>query len=214
MVRPSRIGIGLVMAAAWLAAPCARAEDAPVAVAPRPVDAPGAERAWAAERPGYLRIIGTAMVGDGLRFNNPYRLSTPLGGDAEGVSRTAAYGDVGFGAALGRARGIQHAVLVRNVFALEGVTQVMITPSYALSRRWGALAAYGRAGIPVVLRPDLNVGAELAAGGVFYIRGGIGLAAELVGDLFYGAGTREVSRPVYPLLGAQAGIEIDFEVLP
>ncbi len=173
-----------------------------------------AERAWAAERPGYLRLFASGMVGDGLRFNNPYRLATPLGGDAESVSRTAVYGDVGLGLALGRAEGIQHAGVLRTTFALEGIRQVMMTPSYLLWRRWGALAAYGRVGLPVVFDPNPNVGGELGAGGVYFIRGGIGLVGELVGDVFYGAGTRDVSRPVYPLLGAQLGLQVDLEVLP
>src|SRR5262245_35093373 len=34
---------------------------------------------------GYAQIFATAMGGVGLRFNNPYRLSTPLGADAESV---------------------------------------------------------------------------------------------------------------------------------
>ena len=137
-----------------------------------------------------------------------------LGGDAESVSRTAAYGDVGLGLAFGRAEGLQHAGALRTTFAVEGIRQVMMTPSYLLWRRWGALAAYGRVGLPIVLNPNPNVGAELAAGGVFFVRGGIGLVGELVGDMFYGAGTREVSRPAYPLLGAQLGLQVDLEVLP
>lgn len=193
----------LALAAGLVAAPsAAEAKDEP------------ADRAWAAERPGYLRLFATGMVGDGLRFNNPYRLATPLGGDAESVSRTAAYGDVGLGLAFGRAEGLQHAGALRTTFAVEGIRQVMMTPSYLLWRRWGAVAAYGRVGLPIVLNPNPNVGAELAAGGVFFVRGGIGLVGELVGDMFYGAGTREVSRPAYPLLGAQLGVQIDLEVLP
>src|SRR5262245_41434599 len=48
-----------------------------------------------ATKPGYSQIFATVMGGTGLRFNNPYRLATPLGGDAESVSRTAAFVDFG-----------------------------------------------------------------------------------------------------------------------
>jgi hypothetical protein len=46
------------------------------------------------------------------------------------------------------------------------------------------------------------------------VRAGLGLAAELVGDVFYGAGTREVATPAYPVLSAQAGLWLSWEVLP
>ena len=96
--------------------------------------------------------------------------------------------------------------VLRTTFALEGIRQVMMTPSYLLWRRWGALAAYGRVGLPVVFDPNPNVGGELGAGGVYFIRGGIGLVGELVGDVFYGAGTRDVFiMAVLALSGVGAG---------
>jgi hypothetical protein len=68
--------------------------------------------------------------------------------------------------------------------------------------------------VPIVLTPDTTFGMEGAAGGVWFVRAGIGLAAELVGDVFYGAGTREVETPAYPVLSAQAGLWLSWEVLP
>ena len=46
------------------------------------------------------------------------------------------------------------------------------------------------------------------------MRAGIGVAAEVVGDLFWGTGTREVAVVSYPLLSAQLGLIVSYEVLP
>jgi hypothetical protein len=165
-------------------------------------------------KPGYAQLFGTAFVGDGLRFNNPYRLATPLGSSAESVSRTSAYADVGAAATIGAPSGLQHGVALRMSFALEGVHQAVITPAYLLWRRFRAWAVYGRAGVPIVLSPNATWGMEAGAGAVWFARAGIGVAAEMVGDVFYGAGTREVSRPAYPVLSGQLGVVVAYEVLP
>jgi hypothetical protein len=159
-------------------------------------------------------VFATAFVGDGLRFNNPYRLSTVLGSDARSLSRTAPYADLGVALALGDQSHAAHGVSLRASIALAGVPQAVATPSYLLFRRWTAWAAYGRVGVPVVLSPDTTWGVEGAGGGVWFPRAGLGIAAELVGDLFYGAGTREVATPAYPVLSAQAGLWLSWEALP
>jgi len=173
-----------------------------------------AERDPFRTRAGYAQFFATTFVGSGLRFNNPYRLATPLGNDAESLSRTATYVDLGFGATFGAPLGLQHGVAIRSSVALEGVGQVVMTPSYLAFRRWGALAAYGRAGVPLVLTPEVTWGMELAGGATWFFLGGFGLAAELVGDVFYGSGTREVSAATYPVLSGQLGLVIAYEVLP
>jgi hypothetical protein len=173
-----------------------------------------AEEEAFATRPGYLQLFATSFVGDGLRFNNPYRLATPLGKDAESVSRTAAYLDFGLAATLGAPAGLQHGLAMRWSFALEGVRESVLVPAYFVWRRWRSLAVYGRAGAAVVLSPDTTWGLEAAAGGVWFARAGIGLACELVGDVFYGAGTREAASPAYPVLSAQLGAIVAYEVLP
>jgi hypothetical protein len=167
-----------------------------------------------ATKPGYAQFFATVMGGTGLRFNNPYRLSTPLGDDAESVSRTNAYVDIGLAMTLGSPLGFQHGVALRTSIAVEGVSQVVMTPSYLLWRRKGALAAFGRAGVPLVLTPDPTLGLEAAAGGVFFFLGGLGVVAEVVGDLFYGTGTREVGTATYPVLSGQIGLIGTYEVLP
>ena len=165
-------------------------------------------------RSGYANLFFTSLVGEGLRFNNPYRLATPLGDDAESVSRTAPYVDIGIGATFGNPLGYQHGATLRTAVALTGVGQVVMTPSYLGYRRWRSLAAHGRLGVPIVLTPDITWGAEIAAGGTWYFLGGIGLTAELVGDIFYGAGTTEVKTATYPVLSGQIGFVVNYEVLP
>ena len=167
-----------------------------------------------ATKSGYAQIFATMMGGTGLRFNNPYRLSTPLGDDAESVSRTSAYVDIGLAMTLGNPLGFQHGAALRTTVGVEGVGQVVMTPSYFGWRRKGALAAFGRAGVPLVLTPDATLGLEAAVGGVFFFLGGIGVVAEVVGDVFYGTGTREVATATYPVLSGQLGLMGTYEVLP
>src|SRR4029434_8552424 len=67
------------------------------------------KRLLAITRPGpYYDFFGTAMLGDGLRFNNPYRLSHELGSSGESLSTTAPYLDLAIGATFGKARGLEH----------------------------------------------------------------------------------------------------------
>jgi hypothetical protein len=165
-------------------------------------------------KPGYAQLMATALGGAGLRFNNPYRLATPLGRDAESVARSATFVEVGFGVTFGNPLGLQHGVTLRTSIAIEGVSQVVMTPSYLAYRRWGAFAVWGRAGVPLVLTPDATVGLEAAAGSAWFFRGGLGLAAELVSDVFYGAGTADVRVASYPMLSAQLGLLFAYEVLP
>lgn len=177
--------------------------------------ASAAEEDPLATKPGYSQLFVTAMGGTGLRFNNPYRLATPLGKDAESVSRTAGYVDIGFGMTfLGNPLGLQHGATLRTTVAVEGVGQVVMTPSYLAWRRWRALAAFGRVGIPLVLTPDVTTGVEAGVGGVWFFLAGVGVVAEIVGDVFYGAGTRESSITSYPIVSGQLGFLAAYEVLP
>ena len=201
--------LAAVLACALGAAPAAHAAEPDVAplVAPKPI--PPFET-----KPGYRQIFATVMGGTGLRFNNPYRLATPLGGDAESVSRTAGYVDLGLAMTFGSPLGFQHGASVRTSVAVEGVGQVVMTPSYFGWRRIGKLAGYLRAGVPLVLSPDVTWGFEGAAGGALFFLGGIGVAAEVVGDVIYGKGTREAAVATYPILSGQIGLLGTYEVLP
>jgi hypothetical protein len=161
-----------------------------------------------------LTIHAAAFFGDGLRFNDPYRLATVLGSSAESVSRTAAYVDLAATITLGDPRRFQSGFSLHVTMALEGVQQTVVTPSFVLYRRFRDFAAYARAGTPIIATPDAAWGIEGALGGVWFVRAGIGLVAEMVGDVFYGAGTREVSAAAYPVLSGQIGVVIAYEVIP
>ena len=130
------------------------------------------------------------------------------------MSRTAAYADFGLGVTFGRALGLQHGGTVRVSVALEGVQQAAIVPAYLGWYRWKPVAAYVRAGVPIVTGPQATWGLEAGLGGVWFVRAGIGIALELVGDVFYGAGTREKAVTTYPVLSGQAGLVLAYEVLP
>ena len=181
---------------------------------PTPGDARAAEDDFLRTKSGYAQLFATSFFGDGLRFNNPYRLATPLGSSAESISRTASYADVGGAVTVGDPLGLQHGLALRMSFALEGVSQAVMTPSYFIYRRWVSWALYGRAGAAVVLTPDVTWGFEGAVGTAWFVRGGLALAAEVVGDVFYGAGTRDVATPAYPVLSVELGPLVAWELLP
>ena len=204
-----RLGVSLAAAMIALPALAGAQEEAPppekgVEPEPNPL----------ATKPGYVQLFFTSFLGDGFRFNNPYRLATPLGVDAESVSRTASYVDIGIAATFGHPLGIQHGAALRTSVALAGVGQVVMTPSYLAWKRWRALAVYGRAGTPIVLTPDTTWGLEAGLGATYFFLGGIGVAAEVVGDVFYGAGTVQHSVTTYPVLSGQLGFVLAYEVLP
>jgi len=167
-----------------------------------------------ATKPGYVQLFASLYFGDGLRFNNPYRLSTPLGNDAESVSRTASFFDIGIGATFGNPLGIQHGAALRTSIAMEGVGQTVMTPSYLGWKRWRSLAAHARVGVPLVLTPEITWGLEAAGGGTFFFLGGFGVSAEIVGDVFWGTGTRDSKVTTYPVLSGMLGLVAAYEVLP
>ncbi|MBX7197096.1 MAG: hypothetical protein K1X94_33920 [Sandaracinaceae bacterium] len=186
-----------------------------------PIEARGAviaraddKTAASPERDTYLRPFATVGSGVGLRFNNPYRLATPLGDDAESLSLTAPYASLGAGVALGDPLGWQHGPVVRWDFALTGVPQHVLVPSYGVFRRGAVFGGQARFGLPILLSPDANMGVEGSVGATWYARAGLGFTAEVLGDLFWGAATPENKRPVYPVLSLQLGAVVELERLP
>ena len=161
-------------------------------------------------------VLATVFFGEGFRFNNPYRLRTQLGLSAENVSVTAPYVDLGIAMTFGRTFGLQHGAGVNLSVALGGISQAVLVPSYtALYRGDSArLLGFGRVGPAIVLSPDANVGLEIGVGGAAFITSKLAVSAEIVGDLLYGAATRETGFPAYPILSLQLGLMFDHEVLP
>ena len=152
--------------------------------------------------------------GRGLRFNNPYRLATPLGDSAESVSLAATYLDLG-GALLFGPSDFRHGVSLSGSVALQGIGQLVLTPSYlALFGIDDEIDLRGRAGIPVVIAPDTTAGLEAAIGVGFGVAYGLGAVAELVGSVYFGAATDERSITTIPMLSLQLGICFDHEVAP
>lgn len=210
------LAIAVILASPALArASEAAGDDASVFDPTRQDESPARRLASATAGGRYARLFATTMGGAALRWNNPYRLEHRLGATAESLSTTAPYGELAVGATLGGPDRWQHGAQLAFAAALSGVPQSMLTPSYVLLLRGPRrIWLRGRAGLPVVLSPDPNVGGELAAGVAWFFTGGVGLAADVVADGFYGAGTREVKAAFYPTLGAQAGLVVDLELLP
>jgi hypothetical protein len=163
----------------------------------------------------YWHAFATLMAGDGLRLNNPYRLTRQLGQTGESLSLTAPYIDVALVVATGSPTGLAHGGRLSWSVAMSGVPQGAVTPAYlAAWRPSGEWLFYAWLGIPFLTAPDLNVGGELALAGTYFVRAGIGASAALVADGFYGAGTRETRAAFYPVLSAQLGLSVNYEVLP
>ena len=160
-----------------------------------------------------LRGQAALSVGRGLRFNNPYRLEKPLGDTAESVSLSATYLDLSLAMLLVRAP-VDHGMSLSALFALDGIGQFGITPSYlaqlALSQRF---AARGRLGVPLVIAPDATVGLEAALGSNLLVGHGLGLTSELVASVFFGAATEEKAVTTIPMLSLQVGIIFQHGVL-
>ena len=202
---------GPVFATALLARPLHAEPPAPEGKPPSPATV----RRLEAEPGFYARVFGTFSVGKGLRFNNPYRLSTVLGDDAEGVSLTATYLDVGATLGFGAPNGIQQGVSVHVGGSVEGVVQPFVTPSYVvLYRADEPFMAYGRLGPAILLSPDPNVGGEIAGSFSWFFSSGLGVTSEVVFDLFYGAATLTEQYSVVPVLSFQLGVIADYELLP
>jgi hypothetical protein len=168
-----------------------------------------------ADGSAYWHAFGSLALGDGLRFNNPYRLSTPLGKTPESLSLTAAYYDLGLGVVRGPPDGLAHGAVLHLSMAAQGIPQEVLSLSYiALDRIGdGRTMLFGRAGIPVILQPDLGGGVEAAFGAAFMISAGLGVQSELVGSLYYGAGTLDHSVTTIPVLSGELGLFVDYEVL-
>jgi hypothetical protein len=211
---------GLTVVRRWLqcAALACGFFSAPATFAEEPGPPEPSYRAVAETRrhsPAYPHLFGGVALGRSVRFNNPYRLSTQLGDTGESLSLGASYLDLAFGVSSARYGAFEHGGILHLSVALQGIPQEVLSFSYLVQRRLlPELLVHGRAGIPVVLEPDLNAGLELGAGATWLVRAGLGLNAELVGSLFYGAATIEESVSTIPLLSLQVGVAFDYEVLP
>lgn len=153
-------------------------------------------------------------IGRGLRFNNPYRLDRPLGDTAESVSLAATYLDIG-GALLFGARDFRHGASLAGDVALQGIGQLVLTPSYlAQFGLSDTLGVSGRVGVPIVVAPDTSAGLEAALGSNIALAYGLGAQLELVGSVYFGAATDETSITTIPMLSLQLGAFFEHGVSP
>jgi hypothetical protein len=164
--------------------------------------------------PSYHLFAGAAL-GESLRFNNPYRLHQELGDSAESLSLTPPYLNLKIGGTTRRAGLLSHGAELDASFALSGVPQEVLTPSYVIlfhaTPRW---SFRGRGGIPIVVEPDFNAGFEVAAGGILFLTGALGVTLDAVGSIFFGAASIDTSRPAIPLASLELGMVYEYEVLP
>lgn len=203
-----RVGLASLLALTFaLGAARARAADA---ATPPELDLSPSVAQTRLEVPTLMHAFGELSLGKGLHFNNPYRL-----GSTDAVGFTATYVDLGLGLVVGPPNGLQHGGRLGLSIATDGVPQEVLDFSYVALFPVGEHALLrGRAGMPLVLRPDSTIGLELGVGAAWLITGGLGLTADLVGNLFYGAATQDRETTTIPVLALQVGAFFDHEVLP
>lgn len=178
-------------------------------------DAPPPVARTPREAKGYQHWLGGVYLGRGLRFNNPYRLRTVLGDDAESLSLGATYLDVHLGRTFSDPDTFEHGISAQLSIATDGIRQEVVTPSYLLVRRYGPrVLGYGRAGFPIVLEPDASVGLQAGLGAAYFFSANLGLGAELDFSLFYGAATIQEPATLIPVLSLAIGVFFDWERLP
>lgn len=161
-----------------------------------------------------LSGVVSLSVGRGLRFNNPYRLARPLGDSAESVSLAATYLDLGLGLLFG-GRDFRHGAALGGAVALQGIGQLVLTPSYlAQLGLTDSAALRGRVGVPIVVAPDTTLGLEAAVGSTLDLAYGFGALLELVGSVYFGAATDQTSITTIPMLSLQVGVYFEHRMLP
>ncbi len=96
-----------------------------------------------------------------------------------------------------------------DVNGIDGLSQWTLTPSYLAYFRFGEdLVLTGRAGAALTVAPYFVMGGEASLGAVYLFTAGFGAYAEVTVDLAFGL------SGVSPTASAEAGITIDYEVLP
>jgi hypothetical protein len=211
-----RLAAALSPACALLAllGPAAARADEPAAAPAAEAKATEELRALSRRIENTGRLLGSLEFGRGFRFNNPYRLATELGKDAQSVSLTAAYADLGAAFVYGPPNGLQHGVAMHGSFSMMGIFEFDLNVSYQLAYRGSQpFLVYGRLGPTFSYNAaDVpNVGGEVGAGFAWFLTGRIAVASELVFDLFLGAPTRQVAVVWYPILSGQLGLLVEFE---
>ncbi len=183
--------------------------DEPAPAASRPLVDGGCT--W----PCYVHTFAGFGVGKGLRLNNPFRLQTQLGSSPQSLSATATTLDVEVAALLGNPSGWHHGLALASAIALEGVPQQVVVPSYATALPLGPRFWWrGRLGVALVTQPDFNAGLELGTQVVALVRAGLGAYLGVVYARYWGAATDQTQATSIPIVAAQVGATLIYEVLP
>ena len=217
MIRLLRAGI---LASLLVAVPSSARAQAPALVSSSPSPPPARDltadlRELGRRIDADWHFMGAIELGQGFRFNNPSRLATELGSGPESVSLIAPYADLGLSFSYGSPDGLQHGASVHVSASMTGVQGVAIAPGYQVTYRGPqSFLVYGRLGPIVALAPDATLGVEGAGGFGWFLTGHLAVAAEVVFDTWWGAGTYQVAVATYPVLTGQLGLLVDYELLP
>jgi hypothetical protein len=93
---------------------------------------------------------------------------------------------------------------------LDGANQIALGPYYMAYLRLGWDFLIGvKLGVPVSLSPGIAPGVELAVSLTWYLTAGLGLYVEASASAWLGT-----ASTLHPLLSGEAGVAIDYEVLP
>lgn len=96
-----------------------------------------------------------------------------------------------------------------DVNGIDNVSQWTFTPAYLAYLRFGEdLVLGGRLGVNLTVTPYFVMGGEVALGATYLVTAGLGAYVELSADLAFGMSS------VTPTASAEAGLVIDYEVLP
>jgi len=206
----------LLLAALFAAVLCFSHRAAAQAVAePAPGtedEAPDAQLGATGARSMPERYLGMASVGAPLRLtrNEDYGQDT----------LAPAFSDLLAGYVFGARSGIRHGVglgvslnitddggYAEPVYAGE---QVALMPAYLMYLDLGHdLFGLGHAGVPIVVSGGTTAGAELAAAFGYRLLAGAGIFAELSAAVYGGT-----DSSLNPIVGLEAGLFLDYEVLP
>lgn len=142
--------------------------------------------------PGYIDLFGAFVLGGtgSWRHGLGFGLSTNLTGDGD------------------QSRGV------------DGGDQLGIAPAYLAYFRFGwDLVVTGKVSVPTVLHlggdtDGVVPGLELGGGGAYFLTAGAGLYGEISVSAFLGGEAGDRSVTVHPIASVEAGIVLDYEVLP
>lgn len=163
----------------------------------------------------YVQLFADVGAGKALRFNNPFRLQTQLGESAQSLSATATTLELKLGAVVGDPFGWHHGLSIAVAVAVEGVPQQVVSPAYQFAVPLGTQLWWrGHVGPAIVTQPDTNVGLEAGLQLLGLVRAGIAPYLGVVYAQYWGAATDQTQASVIPILGAQAGVSVIYEVLP